>query len=118
MDVFATQAQPSNPNKADSKFSKKKKKGSEIIEKLSRLESRRSIVTLSIRPIVKLLVLSCVKLVVVNKVNVGMNNSCKYGDEILKGCLVEGDDYAITCLLQAYSTGSLKQMFGSKEYPI
>ncbi|MBA0625242.1 hypothetical protein Godav_010465 [Gossypium davidsonii] len=35
MDVFATQAQPSNPNKADSKFSKKKKKGSEVSELIS-----------------------------------------------------------------------------------
>ncbi|MBA0577517.1 hypothetical protein Golob_025053 [Gossypium lobatum] len=35
MDVLATQAQPFNPNKADSKFSKKKKKSSEVSEPIS-----------------------------------------------------------------------------------
>ncbi|MBA0809592.1 hypothetical protein Gohar_025232 [Gossypium harknessii] len=35
MDALATQAQPFNPNKADSKFSKKKKKNSEVSEPIS-----------------------------------------------------------------------------------
>ncbi|KHG15579.1 hypothetical protein F383_20831 [Gossypium arboreum] len=33
-------------------------------------------------------------------------------------CLVEGNDYAITCLLQPYFVGPHKPTFGSMEYPI
>ncbi|MBA0638170.1 hypothetical protein Godav_025376, partial [Gossypium davidsonii] len=35
MDVSATQSHPSNPNKANSTFSKKKKKSSEVSEPIS-----------------------------------------------------------------------------------